>query len=208
MVIRLVVVDDDKDIHDIVASICQVHGYIELVGNAYSGEEAMGLVSMAKPDVMLIDIMMPGMGGIEAARRVASNQPGIKIIALSSLSEYEFIRDMLALGAAGYLVKNMLAEDLINAIRTVNSGNTVLSPSAATLLFHPNAESPQPNFGLTAREIEILSRMSKGQTDAQVAGDLSISTSTVRFHQNNILQKLNVSTRSQALVCAAHSGLI
>ena len=206
--IRLMVVDDDKNVHDVVASICKGNDTIELVGNAYSGEEAVGLVSTTQPDVMLIDIVMPGMSGIEAARQVASKRPAIKIIALSSLSEYEFIRDMLALGAAGYLVKNMLAEDLVNAICTVNSGNTVLSPLAATSLFHPNAERPQPNFGLTVREIEILNRMSQGLTDAQVASDLSISTSTVRFHQNNILQKMNVSTRSQALVCAAHSGLI
>lgn len=204
--IRVMVVDDSRDIHVVVATICRANETIRLVGDAYSGEEAISLVRTIQPDVVLVDIVMPGMSGIEAARQIASAQPRVRIIALSSLSEYNFIRDMLALGAVGYLVKDVLAEDLLNAIRTASGGSTVLSPAAASMLIHP---SPAPaDFKLTQREIEILNCMSKGLTDAQIAGDLSISTSTVRFHQNNILSKMNVATRSQALVSAAHNGLI
>ncbi len=154
-----------------------------------------------------MDVVMPGLSGAGATRAVLEAFPSIKVLVLSSFREYDNIKEMLDSGAVGYLVKDAIIEDLISAIHATHTGHTVLSQEAAKALLTP-ANASLPDYGLTDREVEVLRQMAEGNTDAQIAQALDISPSTIRFHQNNILHKMDVSTRSQALVTAARLGLI
>jgi DNA-binding NarL/FixJ family response regulator len=151
---------------------------------------------------------MPGIGGIEATRQIVKNFPGVKVLALSSHYDYDYIRQMLEAGAVGYLVKDALVTDLVTAIHTAQSGSTILSREAAVALLMSDEKAAHMTFNLTKRELEVLTQMGSGLTDSQIAHNLAVSKSTIRFHQNNVLNKMDVSTRSEALVLAARQGLI
>lgn len=206
--IRVLVVDDQPFVHDAVVTLLKNTPDIRLVGQAYSGPEALRCCQLTRPDLILMDVVMPGMSGAETTRQLMRLYPILKILVLSSYSEYEFIREMLDLGAIGYLVKDAIAHDLVNTIRSATQGNMVLSAKAAKVLLNPSLPSATSDFGLTERERQVLSLMAKGNTNGQIAHELSISEPTVRFHTNNILSKFNVETRSQALVLAAKNQLV
>lgn len=207
-VIRVLVVDDQPYVHDAVVTLLKNTPDIRLVGQAYGGMEAIKFCQMSHPDLILMDVVMPGMSGAETTRQLMHLHPRLKILVLSSYSEYEFIKEMLDLGAIGYLVKDAITHDLVNTIRSAAQGNMVLSAKAAKVLLNPSHHSAVSDFGLTERERQVLNLMAKGNTNGQIALELRISEPTVRFHTNNILGKFNVETRSQALVMAAKNQLV
>lgn len=206
--IRVVIVDDQNSIQDgIVALLKRTSGF-EVVGQAYTGEAALKLCAVAKPDIVLMDVIMPGMGGAETTRALLKRFPDMKILALSSFREAEQIREMLEAGATGYLAKDAISLDLIDTIRTSVQGNTVLSPEVRHALLDSPQTIPESGYGLTEREMQVLKLMAAGRTYQEIAAELVVSLPTVRFHVNNILAKFKVETRSEVLVISAKHGLV
>jgi len=207
--IRIILVDDNQDIHDVVKKLIEQTNDITLVGQAYDGESGVSLCQIARPDLVLMDVVMPGMNGADATAAIMAQLPATKVLVLSSFHEYEYIRTMLDSGAIGYLVKDGFAQDLVETIRSTVRGNTVFSPQAAQAILAPlqSAYTTPPDFGLTERELEVLKHMADGLPYKSIAHELRISQPTVRFHVNNLLEKLQVETRSEALVFAAKYNL-
>ena len=204
--IHVVLVDDHLQIHRIVQDILGMASDIKLVGQGANGQEGISLCAQYQPDIILMDVVMPVMDGIEATKVINERFPNIKILVLSSFQDHESVYAMLRNGAVGYLTKSTLAEDLIETIQATFQGKMVFSSEIGAQL----VSSPQPtvNFHLTDRELEVLVLLAEGLTNQQSAAKLSISQSTLKFHMNNIYQKLGVQTRSEALVLAAKNNLI
>jgi len=205
--IRVVLTDDHRHIHDTVSTILGQVDDIRLVAQGSNGEDAIRLCEEYHPDIVLMDIVMPGMDGVEATRVICKRYPEIKILVLSSFQDHETVFAMLESGASGYIVKHVLAADLVDVIRAIYQGKAVFSSEVVKKLLYPH-QSLSDKFELTQRELEVLKMMAEGRTYAQIAHLLTISQSTVRFHSQNILDKMGVLTRSEALVLAAKSGLI
>lgn len=204
--IRVVLVDDHFQMHKIVRGILGATADIKLVGQGANGQEGIVLCEQYQPDVVLMDVVMPVMDGIEATKVVHERFPTIKILVLSSFQDHESVYAMLRSGALGYLTKGSLAQDLAETIRATFLGKMVFSSEVGAQL----VSSPQPvvDFHLTDRELEVLVLLAEGLTNQQSAIRLSISQSTLKFHMVNIYQKLGVQTRSEALVLAAKNNLI
>lgn len=204
--IRVVLVDDHLQMHKIVEATLRTIPDIKLVGQGANGEEGVDLCKQHQPDVVLMDVVMPIMDGIEATKILHGRFPEIKILVMSSFHDHESVYAMLRNGAVGYLTKDTLARDLAETIRATFQGKMVFSSEVGAQL----VSSPQPtvNFHLTDRELEVLVLLAEGLTNQQSAQRLSISQSTLKFHMNNIFQKLGVQTRSEALVLAAKNNLI
>ena len=179
---------------------------IKLVGQAANGQEGIGLCEQYQPDIVLMDVVMPVLDGIEATKVLHERLPAIKTLVLSSFQDHESVYAMLRNGAVGYLTKGSLTEDLAETIRATFQGKMVFSSEIGAHLISP----PQPtvNFHLTDRELEVLVLLAEGLTNQQTAQKLSISQSTLKFHMGNIFEKLGVQTRSEALVLAAKNNLI
>ena len=205
--IRVVLVDDQFQIHRVVQDILGSTPDVRLVGQAANGQEGLELCEYYQPDIVLMDVIMPIMDGIEATRELHERFPDIKVLVISSFQDHESVHSMLRNGAVGYLTKGSLAEDLVETIRTTFQGKMVFSSEIGT---HLMTTTPQPavDFHLTDRELEVLVLLAEGLTNQQSAQKLSISTSTLKFHMNNIYQKLGVQTRSEALVLAAKNNLL
>jgi len=204
--VRIVLVDDHEHIYTLVNTLLKATSDLRLVGHAFRGEDATSLCTNLQPDLVLMDVALPGMNGADATKAVLKAAPTTKVLILSSLRDYEHIKDALDSGAIGYLVKDAITEDLVTTIRTTMHGNTVLSPEVAQIVLNPPA-TPS-DFGLTERERQVLRLLAAGQTNAEIALNLNISQPTVRFHLTNILGKFEVDTRSEALVVAAKNNLI
>jgi len=204
--IRVVLVDDHLQIHRIVQTILGATSDIKLVGQGANGQEGIALCEQYQPDIVLMDVVMPVIDGIEATKVLHERLPMMKILVLSSFQDHESVYAMLRNGAVGYLVKSSLAQDLAETIRATYQGKMVFSSEVGAHLVSP----PQPavNFHLTDRELEVLVHLAEGLTNQQTALKLSISQSTLKFHMTNIFQKLGVQTRSEALVLAAKNNLI
>jgi len=206
--IRVLLVDDHRHIHQIVMTLLTDVDDIELVGQASNGNEALLLYLEHRPDIVLMDIMMPGMGGLETTRRLRQQYPDSKIIVLSNFQDDEIVRDLLKEGAVGYILKTALVRDLVNTIRITYLGNTVLSAGIAPIVLKPAELKPSRDFGLTQRELEVLKLVAEGLNNGEIAQKLTISQSTVKFHINNLVQKMHVQTRAEAIVLAARNNLI
>lgn len=204
--VRVVLVDDHFQIHRIVQAILAATPDIRLVGQGANGQEGIHLCEQYQPDVVLMDVVMPIMDGIETTRVVHERHPEIKILVLSSFQDHESVYAMLHNGAMGYLTKGALAEDLAETIRATFQGKMVFSSEVGAHLVSP--PRPAVDFQLTDRELEVLVHLAEGLTNQQTALKLSISPSTLKYHMNNIYQKLGVQTRSEALVLAAKNNLI
>jgi len=204
--IQVVLIDDHYQMHRIVQAILGETSDIKLVGQGANGQEGIALCEQYQPDIALMDVVMPVLDGIEATKVLHERLPEIKILVLSSFQDHESVYAMLRNGAVGYLTKGSLAEDLAETIRATFQGKMVFSGEVGAHLVAP----PQPavNFHLTDRELEVLVHLAEGLTNQQTALKLSISQSTLKFHMNNIYQKLGVQTRSEALVLAAKNNLI
>lgn len=206
--IRVLLVDDHRHIHQIVMTLLSAVADIELVGQASNGHEALLLCLEHQPDIVLMDIMMPVMDGLETTQRLHQQFSDIKILVLSNFYDDEIVRDLLKEGAVGYILKTALARDLVNTIRIIYLGSTVLSGEIAQLVLHPTELKPQRDFGLTQRELEVLKLVAEGLNNGEIAQKLIISPSTVKFHITNLCQKMQVQTRVEAIVLAARNNLV
>lgn len=207
--IRVILIDDHPWIHEMVTTALQEVSDIVLVGQGHNGAEAVRLFEYYTPDIVLMDIVMPEMDGIEATAHLLEKFPHAKVLALSSFQDERSIYGMLKNGAVGYLLKTDLSDELATTIRTIQGGNTVLSPQVTQIIMETSTtKSDNVQFGLTDRELEVLQLLAEGLTNGQVAEKLHISTPTVRFHLNNIVEKMGVATRTEALVIAAKNNLV
>ena len=189
---------------------------IEVVGEAEDGAIAVSAVRNLKPDVVLMDIQMPVMDGLEATRHIVAEQSkiSIRVLILTTFERDEYIFESLRSGASGFILKNAPPEDLINAIRVVAEGNALLAPSVTRRIIAEFAKKPVPKTykeeiqRLTEREIEVLRLVARGKTNEEIAGELVISEATVKTHVSNVLTKLDLRDRVQAVVFAYESGLV
>jgi NarL family two-component system response regulator LiaR len=204
--IRVVLVDDHAQMHRAVQVILGATTEIELVGLGANGQEGIALCEQYQPDIVLMDVIMPVLDGIEATKILHERLPEIKILVLSSFQDHESVYAMLQNGAVGYLTKSSLADDLADTIRAICQGKMVFSSEVGAQLVSP--PKPAVDYGLTDRELEVLVLLAEGMTNQQTALKLSISQSTLKYHMNNIYQKLGVQTRSEALVLAAKNNLL
>ncbi|MCI0713892.1 MAG: response regulator transcription factor [Chloroflexi bacterium] len=205
--IRVILIDDQSQVHFAVASVFDANDDLVLVAQASSGEEGIKLIADYQPDVVLMDVVMPGMSGIEATRIIHETYPDIRILVVSSFQDDESVHAMLDNGAAGYVLKGSITSDLATTIRTVYHGHTVFSQEVSQVLLH-GGEGSGNDFGLTEREIDVLVLMARGLNNNEIASELVISRSTVKFHIANVLEKMGVSTRAEAIVLAAKNKLV
>jgi NarL family two-component system response regulator LiaR len=190
------------------ATFLKAYDDLELVAEAKNGLEAISLCQQHKPDVVLMDLLMPEMDGIAATRAILAQCPQIKIVAMTSFDEEELVHGVLAAGAISYLIKNVSADELAKAIRAAASGKSTLSPEAARVLVQATRPSQQPAFDLTEREREVLGLVVQGHSNQQIADALVISLATVKAHISNILSKLQVSSRAEAIAYAIKHKLV
>jgi len=201
-------VDDHNVVRSGLATFLKAYDDLELVGEAKNGLEALNLCHIKKPDVILMDLMMPEMDGIAATRAILAGYPEIRIIAMTSFEEEELVQGVLAAGAMGYLLKNVTADDLAKAIRDAVSGRSTLSPEAATALIHATRPTKQPLYDLTEREREVLNLVVQGQSNQQIADAMVITVATVKAHVSSILSKLQVSSRTEAIAYAIKHKIV
>lgn len=207
--LRILIVDDHRHIHEIISTILKDSPDFSIVGHAANGMDAVQVFEETQPDIVLMDIIMPIMDGLEATRAIRKSRPDAKILVLSSFQDHESVYALLKHGAIGYLAKNTLTSDLTHILKAVSQGAAVISPEAMEKLVNPTLEVQKNyKFNLTDRELEVLVLMADGLQNQQIAGKLSISVSTLKFHMTNIFQKLGVQTRSEALVIAVRNNLI
>jgi NarL family two-component system response regulator LiaR len=205
--IRIILVDDHRVVHQALAEMISFVDDFELVAQGSNGLEAVHLCNEFTPDVVLMDVVMPGVDGIEATKRILAENPAIKILALSSFQDDVSVNSMLKSGAVGYILKNASVDELEHIIRTINEGNTVIDTNLMQMILHAERTS-SADVSLSPRELEILKLIAGGMSYNQAANSLTISLSTVKFHVANILTKLKVETRNEAILIAAKLGLI
>lgn len=206
-VIRVMLVDDHNVVRSGLATFLRAYDDLELVAEAKNGVEAVRMCHEKRPDVILMDLVMPEMDGIAATRAILADSPEIKIIAMTSFEDEKLVQGVLAAGAISYLIKNVTADELARAIRDAISGRSTLSPEAARVLVQATRPTKQPLFDLTEREREVLQLVVNGHSNQQIAETLVISITTVKAHISNILSKLQVSSRAEAIAYALKNKL-
>jgi len=205
--ISIMLVDDHAVVRSGLGAFLSVNPDLELVGEAENGEQAVARANILKPDIILMDLMMPVMDGVTAIALIKKQNPAIQIIALTSFQEDELVQNALKGGAIGYLMKNVSARELAAAIRAVKDGKMTLSPEAAQALVHASQQA-QETESLTEREREVLKQMVEGLNNAEIAERLVVSLSTVKYHISNILMKLGVDNRVAAVTMAIQKKLV
>lgn len=204
--IRVVIIDDHGMVRKGLIAYLKNKPDLEVIGEGRDGKEAIDLCGQLQPDVVLMDLVMPELGGVAATRTIHKNWPDIQIIALTSFPERELVQDALQAGAISYLLKNISGDDLADAIRAAHSGRPTLAPEAVQSLIHKN-EAESIGRELTRREREVLALMSKGLNNPEIADRLCVSRATVKVHVSNILSKLGVSNRAEAISLAIQHKL-
>jgi NarL family two-component system response regulator LiaR len=206
--IRVMLVDDHTVVRTGLKTFLLVYEDLELVAEASSGEKAISLCAQVQPDVVLMDLMMPGMDGPTATRALRAHCPGTQVIALTSYKDEDLVQQALEAGAIGYLLKDVSADDLAAAIRAAHAGKSTLAPEAAQVLIQTATRPPSPGHDLTVRELEVLQLMVSGQTNPEIAASLVVSPSTVKYHVSNILSKLGAASRTEAVAVALQNNLV
>ncbi|HEY3311746.1 MAG TPA: response regulator transcription factor [Anaerolineales bacterium] len=206
--IRVMLVDDHPMVRIGLSTILMVFDDLKLVAEAESGERALRLCAEALPDVILMDMVMPGMDGATVTHLIRQQFPHVQIIALTSFKEGKLIKSALEAGAIGYLLKDVSADDLARAIRDAYAGRATLSPEAAQSLVETANQPPVPGLDLTEREREVLTLIIEGLNNTQIAGRLTVSPSTIKSHVSNILSKLGVTSRTEAVTLALRHHIV
>lgn len=206
--IRVMLVDDHAVVRSGLSAFLLAYDDLELVGEAGGGEEAVRLCEQLQPDVVLMDLVMPGMDGAAATHAIRERCPQIQVIALTSFKEKELVQGALQAGAIGYLLKNVTADELADAIRAAHAGRPTLAPEAAQVLIQATREPPALGFDLTEREREVLALMVEGLSNPGIAERLVVTRSTAKFHVSSILSKLSVSSRTEAVSLALQHDLV
>ncbi len=212
--LRVLIVDDHDLFRNGLRNLLEGEG-VQIVGEAGAGHEALRIVREVAPDVVVMDLNMPGMGGVEATRHIATIAPLTRVLMLTISDEDNDVIDAILAGACGYLLKDSSIQDLMTGIRAAANGESLISPTiAAKVLQRVRASSTQPEIErriraeLSDREIEVLKLIANGKDNAMIAGELHISPKTVKNHISNILMKLQIDNRIQAAVYAVRSGIV
>lgn len=206
--IRVLIVDDHFMVRDGLRLFVNVSQGMECMGEAASGEEAIRLCRLDPPDVVLMDLMLPGMDGVQATAAIRREWAEVRVVALTSFADQELVQRAVRAGATGYLLKNASMPQLAAAIRQAYAGRPTLSVEASEALMRATAEETPIGKDLTARECEVLQALGEGLTNAEVARRLTISESTARFHISNVYMKLGVGNRTEAVRLALRLKLI
>jgi len=216
-VIRVMLVDDQAIVREGLSSMLGVEQDISVVCQAASGAEALRLVPIFGPDVVLMDVRMPDMDGLTTLERLKGRHPDLCVIMVTLYDDPDYLYRAVSAGAAGYILKDASREELVNAVRTIAAGGAIISPGMLRDLLARigglvdgsiRERTHGPDVGLTAREVEVLKLLAEGLTNQEIANRLIVSPTTVKTHVQNILQKLGVSDRTQAAVYAVRCGLI
>lgn len=215
MTIRVVLVDDQSMIRTGLRMVLAAEPDIEVVGEASDGAEGVAVVTRLQPDVVLLDVRMPGMDGLEAARRIVAAQLPTRVVVLTTFDEDEYVAAALRAGVSGFLLKVAPPEDLVAAVRTVSSGQGLLDPAVTLRVIESFAAAPTVDAaaagrlsGLTERETDVLSLVAAGLSNAEIAARLYLGEATVKTHVSRVLLKLGLRDRVQAVAFAYESGLV
>jgi two-component system, NarL family, response regulator LiaR len=206
--IRVMLVDDHTMVRRGLAAFLKVFDDLQLAGEAESGVDAIQLCGEVLPDVVLMDMVMPDMDGAAATRAIRQQFPQVQVIALTSFKEGDLVKNALEAGAIGYLLKDVTADELVQAIRAAHAGRVTLSPEAAQALVETTNQPTAPGLDLTEREREVLALMVEGLNNVQIAGRLTVSPSTIKSHVSNILSKLGVASRTEAVTLALRNHIV
>ena len=210
--IRVLIADDHAVVRQGLRTFLELQEDVEVVGNVADGEQAVAAALDLDPDVVLMDLVMPGVDGVEAIGRIAQRSPATRVIALTSFLDDDKVLPAVRAGAAGYLLKDVGPNDLVRAIRTVHEGEALLHPAVAARLMEevagPRLTSVQDGDPLTARERDVLAEIARGLSNKRIARELGISEATVKVHVSNVLRKLGVTDRTQAALHAVREGLV
>lgn len=211
MTSRLVLVDDHAILREALRTMLRAEADIEVVGEAGNGRDAIRLARDLNPDILVLDIGMPDMNGIEATAAIVSRSPHIKVIALSTHSDRRFVAEMINAGASGYVVKTAASTELLRAIRAVAQGQSYLCPQVAAGVMHASAENPRRGRSarpeLTRREREVLKLLAEGLRTAGIASRMHLAASTVDVHRRNLMRKLNLHSVAELTKYAIREGL-
>ena len=214
-IVKILIADDHELIHNGIINILKPLKRYKIVGKAVNGEDAIEKAKLLDPDIILMDISMPVLNGIEATRIISKTMPGIKILALTQHEENEYVVEILKAGGSGYLLKNSKNQEFVDAIESVLSGKKVFSNKISEQLFnrlvnppHEGDNNKEPEIPLTKREIEIIQNIADDMSNQQIADKLHISLRTVETHRRNLMQKLNVNTVVALLKYAARHNII
>ena len=206
--IRFMIVDDHNIVREGMASLLTAFPDLELVAQASSGRAVLELYEQAQPDVVLMDLVMPDVDGVTAIRQIRERYPESKVIALSSFADDKLVSDVLHAGAMGYLLKNVSAFELAQAIRMANAGMSIFAPEIRRSMDRRNLLSNSDQYDLTRRELEVLRYLVQGLSNEKLAAKLNISKFTVKNHVSSILAKLEVSSRAEAVRLAQEQNLV
>jgi len=212
--ITVLLADDHRILREGIRSLLEKEPDIEVVAEASEGGEAVAKAQQLSPDLVLMDITMPGMNGLEATRQIKALKPGVKVLILTMHESNQYISQFLRSGASGYVLKDTAAQELVGAIRAVNQGDAFLYPSIARMLLEEYIQKVQSGEergsydGLTDREREVLRMVAEGKTNKEIADDLSLSVRTVQAHRANLMGKLHMHDRTELVRYAIRKGLI
>lgn len=206
--IRVMIVDDHLMVRDGLKVFLSTYDDLEVVAEADDGGQAVQLIPQVQPDVVLMDVLMPKMDGPTATALIRASYPDIQVIALTSFVEEDLVQQALQSGAIGYLLKDVRADKLADAIRAAHQGRATIDATAAQVLVQSARQPPQLGQDLTAREREVLALLVNGMTNKEIAKELTLSMGTVRLHVSNILSKLRASNRTEAATLALQHKLI
>lgn len=206
--IKVLIVDDHPLVRHGIKTLLDVYDDIEVIGEAENGQEALEMCKKNKPDVVLMDLIMPGVNGIEATKEIMKNWSYIKVVTLTSFVDKKLIEDSLKAGAIGYVLKNISGDKLVATIRDADKGKSTLSSEASDFLILNIKKPPVADYQLTSQEKNILACLVEGLSNKKIAQKLVLSLSTVKFHVSNILNKLGVSSRTEAVSLAIKNKLV
>jgi NarL family two-component system response regulator LiaR len=206
--IRVLIVDDHALVRTGLGAFLQVYDDLDLVGEAESGEEAVRLCEQLRPDVILMDLVLPQMDGATTTRVIRERWPQIQVVALTSFRDEDWVERALQAGAVGYVLKNVPADRLADAIRAAHAGRPTLAPEATEVLVQATRRGPDPGHDLTPREREVLTLLVEGLSNKEIAGRLGVSYSTSAAHVSSILGKLGAANRAEAVAVAIRHELV